>query len=361
MPRILAIEADPTRRTLLSALVREHVSAELVIADSVKSAIAQIAQRLPDVILAPALLSPADGAELDAHVRQLRHAPYLQLMTIPAFDMLSPPPSEGRGLFGAGIFRRRPDHVTPRYDREMVGAQIADVVERARGARIEYAGVLVYQAELEEIAKRKQARNSGKSTALVLAGGTLQDELADERRSGLRRRQGDVPWLSAARLAWGTEISLVNISNRGVLLESGSKLAPGSTTELHLTGPDTSLVVPVRFIRSEIAKNRRARREISRCSRVRQRNRSCGAETGTTSAGVAATGARRSALGRSRGRAGDRPGARQVRPWPARSCGSTRCSDTDLAGIVRPRDPVLRRSRRRPRSHDPAGRVRPWS
>jgi hypothetical protein len=45
----------------------------------------------------------------------------------------------------------------------------------------------------------------------------------------------------------------VNISSSGVLVETGSKLIPGSTTELHLSGPETNLVVPVRFIRSEVA------------------------------------------------------------------------------------------------------------
>jgi hypothetical protein len=38
-----------------------------------------------------------------------------------------------------------------------------------------------------------------------------------------------------------------------VLVETGSKLLPGSTTELHLSGPETNLIVPVRFIRSEVA------------------------------------------------------------------------------------------------------------
>ena len=39
MPRILAIEADPKRRILLAVLIREHVEAELLMADTVTSAI----------------------------------------------------------------------------------------------------------------------------------------------------------------------------------------------------------------------------------------------------------------------------------------------------------------------------------
>jgi hypothetical protein len=81
----------------------------------------------------------------------------------------------------------------------------------------------------------------------------LRQVAAEERRTAERKNRGDVPWLSAIKLSWGDEVGLVNISSSGVLLETGAKFIPGSTTELHLSGPETSLVVPVRFIRSEVA------------------------------------------------------------------------------------------------------------
>jgi hypothetical protein len=49
-------------------------------------------------------------------------------------------------------------------------------------------------------------------------------------------------------------VDLVNISRTGLLVESGSKLAPGVTLELHLSGPGTNLVVLARFVRSEVAR-----------------------------------------------------------------------------------------------------------
>ena len=70
----------------------------------------------------------------------------------------------------------------------------------------------------------------------------------------LRKGRGDVPWLSGIKLSWGTELQLINISSTGVLVETGSKFTPGSTTDLHLSGPETNLVVPVRFIRSDVAR-----------------------------------------------------------------------------------------------------------
>lgn len=233
--------------------MNEHVHAELYIAESVGGAIEQMGRRMPDVIIVPALLSPHDGATLSAHVKQLHGVPYVQLLTIPAFDMLGEPEAETRR--GMGLFRRQAPALR-RYDRGMVGSQIADAVARAREAREEYVAWLGHQAELEELGKLRAARrlNPAAAGALVPADQQGRDQASDDRRAALRKPLGDIPWLSRARLAWGAEIALVNISTSGVLLESGSKFAPGTTTDLHLSGPETNLVVPVRFVRSEISK-----------------------------------------------------------------------------------------------------------
>jgi hypothetical protein len=253
MARIIAIESDSRRRNNLRSLVNEHVRAELFIADSVGEAIAQMNRRMPDVVLVPALLSPGDAASLSEHVKQLKGAPYVQLLTIPAFDMLGEPETQPRR--GLGLFRRQGTTLR-RYDREMVGSQIADAVAQAREARAEYLAWLGHQAELEELEKIRQARQAlaAAQGALVLAGQDGTSQASDDRRTALRKPLGDFPWLSSARLAWGAEIALVNISTSGVLLESGSKFTPGSRTDLHLSGPETNLVVPVRFVRSEISK-----------------------------------------------------------------------------------------------------------
>jgi hypothetical protein len=101
---------------------------------------------------------------------------------------------------------------------------------------------------------------AARETALVLArrvdveAAVQQAAARDERRIALRKLKGDVPWLSAIKLAGGSELQIVNISSTGVLLETGSKFSPGSTAELHLSGPGTSLIVAARFIRSDVAR-----------------------------------------------------------------------------------------------------------
>ncbi len=267
MARILAIEADPKRKRLLTALVREHVKAELLMAESVKAAIKILDEKIPDLIIAPTLLTPTDEAELMAHLRQLHAAPYVQTLTVPALDMLaSDPPQEERrrfGLLGQILkpgFERRRAHLGPQYDRRIVGGQIVDGLERARAARIEHEAITAYREERERRRKMEVAAIAtaglgliDQTAAAIVAEHRMRKGAADERRTAERLRGGDVPWLSAIKLSWGPEVALVNISSSGVLVETGSKFVPGSTTELHLSGPETSLIMPVTFIRSEVA------------------------------------------------------------------------------------------------------------
>ncbi len=184
------------------------------------------------------------------------------MLTVPALDMLVDAPREEtrrRSLFGP-VFTRRPQSLGLQYDRNMVAAQIVDGLERARELRMQYAAMLAYQ---------EAASHAPRQSALVLAGPgsceiaeasdafieqQLRDRASDERRIALRKSHGDVPWLSGIKVSWGAELQLINISSTGVLVETGSKFAPGSTTNLQLCGPETNLVVPVRFIRSDVAR-----------------------------------------------------------------------------------------------------------
>jgi hypothetical protein len=222
----------------------------MVMVDSVKAAIASIAQQTPDLIVAPTLMLPAEEAELLAHMKGMASAPYVQMITLPPLDLLAEPaptPAPRRDLFGS-LFNSRPTSLGLTYGGGIVAAQIIDGLARAKKLRMEYAEAL---ACAEAIAARE--------TALVLAGrvvveAAVQHAVArDERRVALRREKGDVPWLSAIKLDSGGELLIVNISSTGVLVETGSKFSPGSTADLHLSGPGTNLVVPARFVRSDVA------------------------------------------------------------------------------------------------------------
>ena len=261
MSRIIAIESDPKRRRLLAMLVREHVKAELKIADSVTTAIGLVNEKTPDLIIAPALLSPRDEDALMAHLRGL-DAPYVQLLTVPALDMLSDTPRREPRRF-TGWLSRRPAPLAPQYDRAMVGGQIVDALTRAGAARDEYVELLAHRAELEEF-----ARSRGTALAVIssldtsLRNATSEDVRrvtaalhdGEDRRIARRRALGELPWLSKVKLGDDLDVSLINISTTGILFESGAKFSPGTTARVQLSGDGANMLVPVRFIRSEIAR-----------------------------------------------------------------------------------------------------------
>jgi len=67
-----------------------------------------------------------------------------------------------------------------------------------------------------------------------------------------RKTRADLPWLSTIKLPWGLEVRLLNMSTSGMLVETTSKFMPGSVADFEITGADDSIVVPARFVRSEI-------------------------------------------------------------------------------------------------------------
>jgi hypothetical protein len=83
MSLIIAIEPDRDQAAQLKDLVRRHTQAELVLADTTDRAISAIRQRVPDLILIPAFLSPEDDEALTAALRVTEAAAHVQTLTIP--------------------------------------------------------------------------------------------------------------------------------------------------------------------------------------------------------------------------------------------------------------------------------------
>ena len=72
-----------------------------------------------------------------------------------------------------------------------------------------------------------------------------------DRRTETRhdaKRLGEV----SARLIGGAEVRLVNFSNRGVLVESDSRLLIGARASVRITTKDASVVVTGRVVRSRV-------------------------------------------------------------------------------------------------------------
>src|SRR5436305_12874595 len=86
MPIVLAIEPDRRQAGHVSAVVKHRVGAELILADTTEGALDAIGDRVPDLVLVPALLSPQDDAALAAALRVIAAATHVRTLTIPVLS-----------------------------------------------------------------------------------------------------------------------------------------------------------------------------------------------------------------------------------------------------------------------------------
>jgi CheY-like chemotaxis protein len=130
MPLILAIEPDKRQAAHLTSIARHRLHVEIVLADSAERALAVLGDRVPDLILTPALLPPQDETALADRLRDLAdRAAHVQTLTVP---LLAPPraASPARGMLAA-LRRERPGSSTEGCDPAMFAEQITAYLERA--------------------------------------------------------------------------------------------------------------------------------------------------------------------------------------------------------------------------------------
>ena len=95
MPLILAIEPDRRQAAQLTGVIRHRVGAQLVLADTTERALDAIGDRVPDLVLVPALLSPQDDAALAAALRVIAAAAHVRTLTTPVLASTAKPASRG--------------------------------------------------------------------------------------------------------------------------------------------------------------------------------------------------------------------------------------------------------------------------
>jgi hypothetical protein len=75
---------------------------------------------------------------------------------------------------------------------------------------------------------------------------------AADRRSQVRLTAEDASWLSGARLKYGPEVRVIDISTGGVLVEcDGAPLPPQSTVVFELSAQTGTMLMPARVLRSQ--------------------------------------------------------------------------------------------------------------
>jgi hypothetical protein len=140
MPLILAIEPDRRQATQLRSMVRTRLKADLVLADSAEKALTALGDRVPDLVLTSALLSPRDEVALDERLRALDGAAaHVQTLTIP---VLATPSAQKRapGVLSALRRTKKSKNTSPDgCDPAVFAEQCSAYLERAATEREEGA------------------------------------------------------------------------------------------------------------------------------------------------------------------------------------------------------------------------------
>lgn len=138
---VAAIEPDREQAARLSGIVRGRLGAELVLAESVARALAALGERIPDLILTPALMSTRDEAALAERLRDLGPAAaHVQTVTVPRIG------GAVAAHASSGIFKkfRRSTPAAPAPDGcepDVFAQQVSAYLQRARADRSSTAAV----------------------------------------------------------------------------------------------------------------------------------------------------------------------------------------------------------------------------
>jgi hypothetical protein len=92
------------------------------------------------------------------------------------------------------------------------------------------------------------------NTQVVCLADSIVEPYEDsERRGYLRLAPDDVRWLRSARLKYGPDVRVLDISVGGILVETGGQLRPDSNIVFELAGPTSSILVPSKVLRCRAA------------------------------------------------------------------------------------------------------------
>lgn len=250
--RVLAVEPDPTHRRRLKAALATRFREPAQIVATADEAITAIERQLPDLVLTSSFLSEDGVRTLTAYFKarpDTSHVPIVITPQLEGTQSASPPPSRFAWL-------RRSHNVSVLCQADAFLEQIGEYLEQARTVRavreaerdvITATSFDLKPAEMHLVQKpfHTITLRAGSSAATVTR--------VSERRRMTRLRQDQLPWLRMARLPWGTDVELVDVSRTGVLVETTSQMRPGTVVDLEFLGKNLSATVPSRVLRTSVS------------------------------------------------------------------------------------------------------------
>lgn len=253
---VLALEPNPAQTATIRHIVSDLVRAELTLVHSKDDALRALRADMPDLILLPALFSPADEAELLAYLRTLPESAHVETLITPflcAPDDCTTVAPRGWGRWWA---RRESVPRARTYDPCVFVEQLTSSLLRARQRRQQHA---------ERCRLQKKETADANAPNLVTVGGPspatnadepvprLARQLQSDRRAHRRFPVRELQGLRAARIKSGPLVSLVDLSAGGALLDTEFPLRPGSEAVLEVVGDLRNSIAPFRVARCQVS------------------------------------------------------------------------------------------------------------
>ena len=175
---------------------------------------ASVDERVPDLVLVDALMSPREEDSLIGHFRTLPNAGHLQTLTIPQLGLTPPAKPQGRSIFGKK-WKRAATEVLGGCDPTQFVGEVAAYLSRAceLKARIEQDRVAGIQRRAAEVARAAEADQADRAaTAVQLTTGAALEDIGSVEAATDALRQHD---------AWSHDVPTF------VTAEPGQGLAAG--------------------------------------------------------------------------------------------------------------------------------------
>jgi hypothetical protein len=249
--RILAIEPDPDCREHLRDLLAQQTEVSVELVATAEAAAAAMHANPPDLILASAVLPPRAEEQVIDALKHLDPNGHVPVITVPPL-LVAPGHSEVKSLFPL-IGRRK--IIRPWYDAAAVVARIDEALRQVREAK-QSAGVEAGRVEPATAMIVRPAADMGLALpAVPIVDTTSGRPLLQRQRleRAPRLAATDLPSRCTLTTPTGFIVRMLNVSESGVLFESPLKFTRDSETALSLLGPQDTLVLPARIVRSEVA------------------------------------------------------------------------------------------------------------
>jgi len=281
---VVALETDRDQVATLRQALSAVAGVGLMIVDSVDQLIQVLVTEKPELMLLPPLLTPADDAAILALLRILPAHAHIETLIIPTFPKATQTKAPSDPFWRRFAVRRSStadvvppadpvqfaervvwalDHV--RETREAAEQVAADLPFIASGfTNGQFASALLLEPP-PSLIRLLTAGNGSTRDDIQMADARMLQRLDHERRVHRRFAANELAGVRAARIRFGPNVSLIDVSAGGALLESDTWLHPESEAMLELEGTGRPVTVPFRVLRSDVATGGQSARYRGAC------------------------------------------------------------------------------------------------